>query len=292
MQYENHTPPEEINYSSESPLKEFVWLLVTVAALIVTTVTVLHLCATFLAPFIPFKYEEKIAQPFVEQLASPESESTESEHLSRKAAVQTKLQELADEIAPLADLPEGMQITVHFSDSDTMNAFATLGGNIVIFQGLLERIESENALVMLMAHEMAHIKHRDPIVSLGRGVVSSIAVSLISSSSQNTALSNYLGTTGLLTQLSFNRSQEESADELALKVVQARFGHTHGAEQLFEEIQSYLNDELDIEPPEFFNSHPNTDDRIERILATQNDSTHQLVELPEVIRDYIDSASE
>jgi len=294
MQYEQQQPqpPEHINYSKEHPLKDFLWLLGAVALLIVTVLVVLHLCATLLAPYIPFKYEQKISQPFVDTLTSDEIDS-ESEYAEKKEEIRLYLQGLIDEISPLADLPEDMTITVHYSDNDTVNAFATLGGHIVIFRGLFERIDSENTLVMLLGHELAHVKHRDPIVSLGRGITSSIAIGLISGSTNNSSLTNYLGSTGLLTQLAFSRKQEENADDLAIKIMLERYGHLNGAEDLFEELQEYMHDEGHNEPFPFFSSHPKTQDRIEDIKNEKNvNRSNAVIDLPDFVVDYLSSDRE
>ena len=49
------------------------------------------------------------------------------------------------------DLPKDMSITVHYSTDKTVNAMATLVGNIIIFQGLIDVLPNENALAMVMA---------------------------------------------------------------------------------------------------------------------------------------------
>ncbi|MBK8289542.1 MAG: M48 family metalloprotease [Cellvibrionales bacterium] len=47
---------------------------------------------------------------------------------------------------------------------------ATLGGHIVVYQGLLDATkDSETALAMVMAHELTHIKLRHPAGAMGRG---------------------------------------------------------------------------------------------------------------------------
>lgn len=48
---------------------------------------------------------------------------------------------------------------------------ATPGGHVIIYRGLLEKIPNENTLVMLLGHEIGHIKLRHPVKALGKGVV-------------------------------------------------------------------------------------------------------------------------
>ena len=144
-------------------------MLATVAALTLALVLVLSLLASWLVKFVPFSVEQQLAQQVITQL--PAQQQTD-----KHQQIQTYLQQLADRLVANAPLPEGMSITVHYVDDDTVNAAATLGGHVLMFRGLLERLPNENALAMVMAHEIAHVRHRDPMMSLGRGVVVATAL--------------------------------------------------------------------------------------------------------------------
>ena len=74
-----------------------------------------------------------------------------------------------------------MAVTVHFADEKTVNAMATLGGNVVFYRGLLERLDSEDAVATVLAHEIAHAKLRHPASGLGRGVAVGVVLSVVSS---------------------------------------------------------------------------------------------------------------
>ena len=176
-----------------------------------------------------------------------------------------------------------MNIKVHYIANDTVNAFATLGGHIVFFRGLLKKLPNENALAMVMAHEIAHIKHRHPISSMGRAIIISIAIAAVAGSTDNSTLGNILGDTSLLTALSFTRDQERDADNTALASLATQYGHTQGSKSLFEIFQSYEK-ENNISTPEFFSSHPVTKDRInniDRLSEKQNwKNRGELTKLP------------
>ncbi len=175
------------------------------------------------------------------------------------------LQSLADRLAEAQQLPEEMTITVHYIADDTVNAFATLGGHVFFFRGLLESVPNENALAMVMAHEIAHIKHRHPIKSLGRAVVVGTATAVVSSAVGGNIASQVLGNTGLLTALKFNREQEEESDETALAAVARLYGHVGGSDTLFEVLKKAH--EHEAQPPEFFSSHPLTNNRMDNIAV-------------------------
>src|SRR5512133_624888 len=56
----------------------------------------------------------------------------------------------------------------HFAllDSSEINAFACPGGIILITRGMLSSVKSEEELAAVLAHEIAHIIHRDGIAAI------------------------------------------------------------------------------------------------------------------------------
>ena len=60
---------------------------------------------------------------------------------------------------------------MHYDPGGTFNAYATAGGQLVFYRGLLEAMPHENALATVVAHEIAHVAHRDPrrLARRGRG---------------------------------------------------------------------------------------------------------------------------
>jgi len=224
VQYENRPPAEGINVSHDHPLREFAWLLGGGIAAIALIVLAIGLAADWIAPRIPYRYEARLAGQW-SFAAAPGDETGRS--------VQAELQALADRLAARMQLPPEMKVQVGFQDGPTVNAFATLGGRTVFFGGLLARLESEDALAMVMAHEIAHLKLRHPAQALGRGVATGIVLSMISADLGRSAAGGVLGQAGMLTLLSFNRDQERAADAEALRVLAAEYGHVGGAVDLF-----------------------------------------------------------
>jgi predicted Zn-dependent protease len=255
LQYENPEIPEGINVSREHHLRELAVLVGGVLGLILAIVLILGWLAESIAARIPFGYEQEIAGDFASG-ADPV-----------QAAIERQLQALADGLAAHMDLPPEMRVRVHYvDDADTVNAFASLGGHVIVFRGLLERMPSENALAMVMAHEIAHVRHRHPIVSLGRGVVVGLALAVVAGVSGGDLSDSVLGSAGTLTALSFSRSQEGEADRSAVAAVAARYGHVAGAAAVFE-LFARLEAEQPLHAPEFMSSHPHSGNRRDEIAA-------------------------
>jgi predicted Zn-dependent protease len=259
VKFENRLPDEGINASHDSPLREFAWLVAGSLALLALAVVVVSYGAQWLAPRVPFRYEARLVAG-VDLAAPPQSQAAR--------AAQAELQALADRLAASMNLPEGMQVRVGFRDEPVVNALATLGGHTVFFRGLIEKLDSEDAVAMVMAHELAHLKHRDPAAALGRGVAVGVLLSVVSAELGRSAAGDVLTQAGVLTLLSFNRDQERQADEEALRVLAAEYGHLAGAVELFSTFAT-----LQARPPagttavEFLQSHPLTASRTAAVSA-------------------------
>ena len=55
---------------------------------------------------------------------------------------------------------KGISYTFHVIDSKTVNAFAMPGGQVFVFSGLLDFVESEAELAFILGHEISHIDMR------------------------------------------------------------------------------------------------------------------------------------
>ena len=279
MNYENPKIPEGINVSKEHPLKEFGYLFTGAILIVVVLVTGLSLSAKYLVSYVPFETESALSGYVQDELEN--MQSLDADQLK----IQAYLQDLADQLAVSQNLPEDFKITVHYVDDDLVNAFATLGGHVLIFRGLLQKMPHENALSMVMAHEIAHVKHRDPLVSLGRGVTMMLLLSTVTGFSDSGFVADMLGQAGMVTSLSFGRDQETDADSEAMHTLQRHYHHLDGAAALFELL---IKQEHGYSPPAFMRTHPLTQDRINRIHQKADTlrptAPLEMVALPPLIR--------
>lgn len=279
MEYTNPELPEGINASQEHPLKEFFWLTAGVFAVGFAIILVIILLADTLSVHIPFRIEREYTARYF--AAGPVS-----------SEIENYLNTLASRIAHAEKLPDGMDVRIHYLEGDTVNAFATLGGNIYIFRGLLEHLPNENALAMVLAHEIAHIKNRDPIRGVGRAVIIGLALSMVSGDMGDAMLDNTLSQGATLTLLKYSREQERSADDEALDAMLALYGHAEGAAALFEVLEKEHAGEAHIE---FFSSHPLTVERIAKVqrAAAQftSNETH-VTALPQAFGNWLKPTSD
>lgn len=267
IEYSNPQPPEGINASERSPLGELAWLLALVAAFVLAAVALLGVSADRLAGLIPFELERDAAARFFD---SPGEEPEEA-----------YLNDLAGRLARHLEVPAGMRFTVHFRNEGTVNAFATLGGHIMIDAGLLRELDSENALAMVLAHEMAHVVERHPIRSLGRGVIIGVFLASLTGTGTDVVAGRIVNDAGAIAALSFSRAQERAADDVALDVLLAEYGHLEGAADLFRLLAARRGPS----PPEFLSTHPLTDERLEHLeTVAARHGSGTLTPLPPALR--------
>ncbi|MEW7977720.1 MAG: M48 family metallopeptidase [Candidatus Sedimenticola endophacoides] len=271
MRYRDIPPPEGINVTQVHPLKELALLLSGAVAAVVALAFLLATFGGTLARMIPVKMEMSLVSGY----EAPEHTQKELTRFVR---------ELGKRLADQMEMPEELEVQIHVVDDDTVNAFATLGGQIILYQGLLERIPHENALAFLIAHELAHLKYRDPIAAFGQGAAVNIGLGLLLGSSNLSVLES----AGLLTTLRFSREMETRADDAAIEAVIRIYGHATGAAELFRVLLKER--EGSYSPPALFSTHPGLDERIHRLNILHRDE-HRITPLPLEFYDWIESTN-
>ena len=252
-QYTNPELPEEVNNSDRRPLTSFFVLAGAAIFVGVAAALAFALLGGALARYLPYESEVRLIAPYAEQYPAADGPA------------EPYLQGLADRLAARMPLPQGMRIRVHYVDQDVVNAFATLGGHVAVYRGLLERMPDENTLAMVLAHEIGHARLRHPIATLGRGIGFAAALSVFSASAGSGAAERILGQSGMLTLLTFSRAQEEEADDDALAALVSAYGHAGGATGTFRVMSDAAKERGLGEPPKFLSTHPVTPERIARL---------------------------
>lgn len=246
--YRNPTVPE--TEAPEQEGREFLMLLAGVLAITVAGLGILALLADQLAPRIPFAVEQRIAAALPELVAA----GGKADAVAQRR--QAGLAALTERVAQAMDLPAGMAIQVHYVDLPVVNAMATLGGQVYVYRGLLERIDSEDALAAVLAHEIGHVRQRHVMRALGRGVVLVSGLGLLGLNSQG--INRWIMNKSLqVGTLAYSREAEDEADHLALLALHRMYGHGAGLEALFGVFLGH-----DKGGVEFLRSHPLTENRL------------------------------
>ncbi len=219
-----------------------------VALLGVAIYLFLGVMVDFAVPYIPTSWEDSMAEAIM-------SEAAAGKAVSQRFPVD-KIQQLLDSLAD--NMPGSRRkFTIHVLEKDETNALALPGGHIVVYSQLLEKIESENELAMILAHELGHFAARDHLRGLGRSflffIVSSALLGGDSSSSKA-----FMNSSGIL-QNNYSRVQEYAADRFALEVLVKKYGHAGGAVDFFKRLAA---EETLPQLVHYLSTHPASEKRI------------------------------
>ncbi|MGB3798969.1 MAG: M48 family metallopeptidase [Lewinella sp.] len=173
------------------------------------------------------------------------------------------LQRMVNEIVQQGDVRHAdvFPHEVTIIDQDVENAFATPGGFLYVYTGLVDALDNESELAGVMAHEIAHSAERHSTNQLTQQYGFSTLVSVLTGGDPG-LLSQIAGS--LLT-LRFSRSDEAEADDRSVDYLCNTRYAANGAAGFFESIQDGSS------PPEFLSSHPSPDNRVADINARAQD---------------------
>jgi len=150
---------------------------------------------------------------------------------------------------------------IYVIKNENINAFASLGGNIIIFSGLLNYAESPEEVAAVLAHEIGHMEKRHVVNKLVKELGVTIVLSILSG-----------GDVGFLNEIIqqsvttvFDRSQENEADDYALHLLEEAQIHPNAMAAIFRKIRDKYGSST-FATPEFLSSHPNTNKRIKKSL--------------------------
>lgn len=251
-------PDDQINVSPTHPLREGLVLVVGLCFVAALIFTVIAFLVDLLVPLISPELEAELLEPVwgqIEKQLSPQD--------SKDAQSLTDL--LLRVSANWEDSPYDFRVGI--LEEEGLNAFALPGGVILVTSGLLEKMESENELAFVLAHELGHFYHRDHLKALGRGVLMNVFLSFIGLGGGEPV--SLLGSTGLLAERNFGRDQERAADRFGFELLYRTYGHVRGGSDFFRKLPDAEYAEGNLSS--FARTHPVSKQRIEDLehLARQ-----------------------
>lgn len=137
---------------------------------------------------------------------------------------------------------------------EVQNAFATPGGYIYLYTGLIKFLDSEDQLLGVLGHEMAHADQRHSTNQLTKSY--GVAFLLDAILGDRDAIEEIMGA---IVGLRFSRGHEAEADEYSVAYLCHTEYNAAGSAGFFKKI-------IDAPaPPEFISTHPSSANRIEDI---------------------------
>ncbi len=146
-------------------------------------------------------------------------------------------------------------------NDSVVNAFATPGGYVYVYTGLLKFIDNEATLAGILAHEIAHaeLRHATKRMTKAYGVDFVLSLVLGNSSSQYAQIA-----ANLFTGLAFlknSRDDEYEADEYSFKYLQTSKWYPGAITYFFDKVKTGNSSFLE----ELLSTHPMPEERIQKV---------------------------
>ena len=180
---------------------------------------------------------------------------------SKKEGDQAKVQRVMNIFNKLAPQynTHGMKLKCTVLHDNTVNAFAIPGGNVYVYSGIIDFLQSDDELAAVIAHELAHVEKRH---SLKNFRTSTALTALLQKALKNKK--NKDAWTAVLSSLAlmkFSRNQEDEADDVGQFRLAAAGFNPYGQVQVWERFLKKYGDSKGLE--KFLSSHPSHQYRIE-----------------------------
>ncbi|MFN5422412.1 MAG: M48 family metallopeptidase [bacterium] len=169
---------------------------------------------------------------------------------------------------------DGYKWEYNLVDSKEVNAWCMPGGKIVVYTGLLPITKNEDALAVVIGHEIAHAIAKHGNQRMSEGIVQqfgSIALSAALASKPEATQDIFLtaygvgSTVGIM--LPHSRKQELEADKFGLRFAALAGYNIREAVPLWTRMKNMKGDQ---QPPVFLSTHPSDDQRIRSISNMMN----------------------
>ncbi len=177
----------------------------------------------------------------------------------------------------------------HFNiiESSQFNAFAAPSGLVFFYSGLIEKMDHEDELVSVLAHEIGHVVARHIAKGMDQGKKVTVVTTLLALASLALgvgALSQALLTgsmaAGQAANLYFSRQHEEEADLLAYGWMKKMGRHPHGQEEMLRTMRRISRYTMGNNVPQYLLTHPHPELRLDYVQALVAYEANELIDLP------------
>ncbi|WP_205503000.1 M48 family metallopeptidase [Rufibacter psychrotolerans] len=222
--------------------------------------------ADLIAQKIPQAAEERMGQQFYKQFVSEDEVDSARTVLANQFLRQLEV-----------DTTYPLHVTV--VESETVNAFALPGGHMVVYSGLLDKLQSPEEFAALLGHEAAHIQERHSMRSLARNLSHYLFLSIVFNDISGIS-AVVLENADKLKSLEYSRNLEQEADKLGFSLLKANKLDPAGMQHLFQRLQSEDKDTGSL--PSLLSTHPLTDERIQHLKELMKQQPYATAPAPDL----------
>lgn len=193
----------------------------------------------------------------------------------------TEVQALIDEIGfrlvestVAARTPWRFEFTV-LNDPNTVNAFALPGGQVFITVALLDKLDTEDQVAGVLAHEIVHVLARHSAQRIAQSELTNGLVGAVAVASGDAGAAQTAAMIGQLVNMRYGRDDEIQSDTLGVCLM---LEAGYDAAQLID-VMRVLAEAGGGSQPEFFSTHPDPGNRVERIRETIDNAETRCAEI-------------
>lgn len=184
--------------------------------------------------------------------------------LYQDAKLQTYINDRGNEMAKISHRPN-LNYEFKIVDSPVVNAFAVPGGYVYFTRGIMAHFNNEAEFSGVLGHEIGHITARHSVIQQRNAILSQVG--LVAGLIAVPELAQFAGQASQgvqLMMLKFGRDDESQSDELGVEY-STKIGYDAVEMADFFNTLSRKQAEAGVSLPEFLSTHPNPDNRKERV---------------------------
>ncbi len=224
---------------------------------------IIPFAADTFAQKLPIEYEVDLGNKIYNQLIRQDSIDTLKTNLVKQFAKEINF-----------DTDYHLEITVVHNKE--LNAFATPGGHILVYDGLLNKLDTPEELTGLLAHEATHVRERHSLRAMASDLSRSIFLSVILH--DRSGISSVLvQNADMLNSLRYSRDMERIADKGAVETMVRNNIDPHGMIQLLDLLKKQ---EKTGESYTYLSTHPATQERISDVKDIIQDNQFRVKDNP------------
>jgi predicted Zn-dependent protease len=194
-------------------------------------------------------------------------ESIAQRLVQRASAVETDLAAENSQQSP--ELAKTFEWSVAVLQSEQANAFCLPGGKMAVYTGLIPVTQNNDAMAVVMGHEIAHalLRHgsqrmaQQKLVQMGQ-MAAGVALGNMDPQQQQMVMAALGAGAQYGLVLPYGRNHETQADEVGLMLAAAACFNPHEAIPLWQRMSALGGGQR---PPEFASTHPDPANRIQHL---------------------------
>lgn len=197
---------------------------------------------------------------------------------------------LSEYIAGL-DIDTEYEIEAMVINSSMVNAMALPGGYMVVYTGIIEKMDRQEQLAALIGHEVGHIVKKHSLNQMVNSLSKQYLLKVLVGGA-NSAIEQLGGVLAWVDQMSYSRDAEREADDFAFEVLKNSNLDPNGAVELF---QISDDNEFKEEGERLLSTHPLTDERISNAKKDIQDDPYEFesnIQLEELFEQLLESSTE